>query len=290
MVEKQTNRLSVRKQCELLSFNRSGLYYVPKGISQADISIMHQIDQQYTKTLFYGVERMTEQLHRDGIVIGHNRVRRLMRLMGLVAVYPKPRTSVKHPEHKIYPYLLRDVQIERVDQVWSADITYIRLLRGFVYLVAVLDWFSRYVLSWSISTSLDSLFCLDALDEALDKGKPEIFNTDQGSQFTSIDFTGKLKDAGVKISMDGKGRVFDNIFVERFWRTVKYEEVYLKEYRQVRDALDGIGSYMEFYNNERLHQSLEYRTPAEVYFGKSFSRFASRSEAAVANVLCNATA
>jgi len=159
-----------------------------------------------------------------------------------------------------------------------------------VYLVAILDWFSRYVLSWSISTSLDSLFCLDVLDEALEKGQPEIFNTDQGSQFTSNDFTGKLEDAHVKISMDGKGRVFDNIFVERFWRTVKYEEVYLKEYRRVRDALDGIGAYMEFYNNERLHQSLEYRTPAEVYFGKLFSRFASRSEAAVTNVLCNVTA
>lgn len=168
MVDCETNQLSIRRQCELLSINRSGLYYVPKGISQANVSVMHLIDQQYTKTPFYGVERMTEQLRRDGIVIGHNSIRRLMRLMGLVAVCPKPRTSVKHPEHKIYPYLLRDVRIERVDQVCSADITYIRLFRGLVYLVAILDWFSRYVLSWSISTSLDSLFCLDVLDEALE--------------------------------------------------------------------------------------------------------------------------
>jgi putative transposase len=275
MVEKQTNQSSTRKQCELLSIKRNRLYYVPRGISEADVSIRHLIDQQYTKTAFNSVERMTVHLHRAGVVIGHNRVRRLMRLMGLTSVYPKRRTSVKHPGHKIYPYLPRDVQIERVDQVWSADITYIRLLRGFVCLAAILDWFSRYVLSWSISTSLDSLFCLDALDEALEKSRPQVFNTDQGSQFTSKDFTCKLKDAGVKISMDGKGRAFDNIFVELFWRAVKYEEVYLKEYRLVGDALDGIGAYIDFYNNEQLHQSLEYRTPAEVCFGKLDSRFAS---------------
>jgi len=251
---------------------------------------MDRIDKQYTKTPFYGVERMTQQLKRDGVVIGHNRVRRLMRLVGLMPVYPKPKTSKRHPEHKIYPYLLRGVAIERVNQVWSADITYIRLLAGFVYLVAILDWFSRYVLSWSVSNSLDSLFCVDALDDALRIATPEIFNSDQGSQFTSRDFTGRLEQARVRISMDGRGRVFDNIFSERLWRSVKYEEVYLNEYQDVQEALSGLGTYFDFYNHRRPHQSLDYRTPAEAYFGNRFSCFASRSEATEEHILYNATA
>lgn len=277
MIERDTERLSIRTQCSLLSIHRSGIYYVPKGVSESDVTVMRMIDEHYTRTPYYGVERMTKRLHRDGVVIGHNRVRRLLRLMGLVAVYPKRKTSNKHPEHKIYPYLLGGVQIERINQVWSADITYIRLSRGFVYLVAIIDWFSRYVLAWSVSITLESQFCVDALEEALSKGKPEIFNTDQGSQFTSADFTGKLKDAGIQISMDGKGRVFDNIFVERLWRSVKYEEVYLNEYVRVRDAVNGIGAYMDFYNNERLHQSLEYKTPAEIHLGKLDICYATRS-------------
>jgi len=251
---------------------------------------MNRIDRQYTETPFYGVERMTAQLKRQDLVIGHNRVRRLMRLMGLMAIYPKPNVSKRHPEHKIYPYLLRDVTIERVNQVWSADITYVRLIAGFLYLVAILDWFSRYVLSWSLSNTLDSLFCVEVLERALRIAKPQVFNTDQGSQFTSRDFTSRLEQAGVAISMDGRGRVFDNIFSERLWRTVKYEEVYLNEYRDGRQAVDGLGRYFDFYNNRRLHQSLDYRTPAEVYFENQFSCLAfPPSQATEEQVLCNAT-
>jgi putative transposase len=252
---------------------------------------MNRIDRQYTETPFYGVERMTAQLGRDGFVIGHNRVRRLMRLMGLMPIYPKPNGSRRHPQHKIYPYLLRGVTIKRVNQVWSADITYIGLMAGFIYLVAIMDWFSRYVLSWSVSNTLDSLFCTEALEHALGIATPEIFNTDQGSQFTSGDFTSRLQQVQVSISMDGRGRVFDNIFSERLWRTVKYEEVFLNEYRDVRQAVGGLGRYFDFYNNRRLHQSLDYRTPAEVYFENQFSSFAfsPQSEAAEEQVSCNTT-
>jgi putative transposase len=229
---------------------------------------MRLLDEQYTRTPFYGVERMTAWLRRKGLQIGHNRVRRLLRLMGLEAIYAKPRLSLPGgPEHRIYPYLLGGLTITRPNQVWSADLTYIRLRQGFVYLTAILDWFSRYVLSWALSTTLDAWFCVEALRQALRQGKPEIFNTDQGSQFTSESFTRVLKDAAVAISMDGKGRVFDNIFVERFWRTVKYEEVYLNDYGVVDEARQGLGGYIGFYNHERLHQSLGYLTPAEVHFG-----------------------
>ena len=269
MIEGQECPLSVRRQCALLAVNRSSLYYEPKGISPETIALMHTIDKQYTKTPFYGVGKMTEELRRQGVRVGHNRLRKLLRKMGLRALYPKPKTrmSTPDPEHTIYPYLLRDVVVERPNQVWSADITYIRLQGGFVYLVAIVDWYSRYAVSWSLSRSLQDDFCIAVLDEALENTKPEIFNTDQGSQFTSGDFTGRLKDAKVAISMDGRGRVFDNIFTERFWRTVKYEEVYLKEYRSFEAAREGIGTYMQFYNHERLHQSLGYRTPAEMYLG-----------------------
>ena len=230
---------------------------------------MKLIDEQYVRTPFYGIDKMTRRLRISGHYVNHKRVRRLMRKMGLEAVYPRRKRglSVSEKHHKIYPYLLKNMQVDRKDQVWSADITYIRMHHGWLYLTAVMDWFSRYVLSWEVSTTLDVEFCVSALKEALSFGRPEIFNTDQGSQFTSREFTDVLADAGVQISMDGKGRVFDNIFVERLWRTVKVEEVYIRDYQTVGEARYCLGRYFEFYNNHRLHQGLDYRTPAEVYAG-----------------------
>ena len=228
---------------------------------------MKLIDEQYIETPFYGIDKMTEWLRRQGYQVNHKRVRRLMRRMGLEAVYPRPKRGLSIPdkEHKIYPYLLKDVQTTWPDQVWSADITYIRMYRGWLCLVAVMDWFSRYVLSWELSVTLESEFCVSTLKRALSLGRPEIFNTDQGSQFTSIDFTKVLLDAGVQISMDGRGRVFDNISSERLWRTVKVEEVYLRDYQTVAEARHSLGRYFGLYNNRRLHQALGYRTPAELY-------------------------
>jgi putative transposase len=260
--------LSVREQCRLLEVPRSLVYYQPCGLKASDLAVMRRLDEQYTATPFYGVERMTAALGRQGLRIGHNWVRRLLRLMGLEAIYPKPRLSLPGgPEHRVYPYLLRGLRIERPNQVWSADITYIRLSAGFVYLMAILDWFSRYVLSWSLSTTLDAWFCVQALREALRRARPEIFNTDQGSQFTSGAWIEELTQAGVAISVDGRGRVFDNIFTERLWRAVKYEEVYLKDYAAVDEARRGLGGYFGFYNTVRPHQALGYQTPAEVHFG-----------------------
>jgi putative transposase len=251
----------------LLGVNRSTIYYQKQGAKPSDLAVMRLLDEQYMRTPHYGVERMTAQLKRKGIEVGPKRVRRLMRLMGLEAIYPKPRLSRPGSrEHRKYPYLLRGLTIKRPNHVWAADITYIRLWRGFVYLVAIMDWSSRYVLSWSLSTTLDAYFCVEALRQALAIASPEIFNTDQGPQFTSEDFIGVLKEAGIAISMDGRGRVFDNIFVERLWRSVKYEEVYLKDYQAVGEARQNLTSYFHFYNHERLHQALEYKTPAEVYF------------------------
>ena len=227
--------------------------------------LMRLLDEQYTRTPFYGTRRMAAWLRASGYGVNRKRIVRLMAEMGLVAIFPGPRLSMPAPGHKVYPYLLRGLVIERIDQVWSTDITYIRMPRGFMYLTAVIDWFSRYVLSWSVSVTLDNWFCLEALDAALSQSRPDIFNTDQGSQFTSADFTGRLTAADVAISMDVLGRALDNIFVERLWRTVKYEEVYLKSYDTVRSAIEQLGAYFRFYNNERLHQSLGYRTPAEVY-------------------------
>ena len=264
MIEAQSE-VSIRRQSALLGISRSGLYYQPRGMDQADLEIMRMIDEQYTNTPFYGVERMTAQLKREGVRIGHNKVRRLMRTMGLEAIYPKPRLSVSCPDHTIYPYLLKGIKVARPNQVWAADITYIRMTSGFVYLMAIMDWFSRYVITWRISPSLDAQFCIAALEEALSQVKPEIFNSDQGSQFTSHDFTTVLKESGVRISMDGWGRVFDNIFVERLWRSVKYEEVYIHDYGCVADARNGIGKYFQFYNTLRLHQALGYKTPEEVH-------------------------
>ena len=265
--------MSVREQCRLLCVPRSTLYYEPRGPKASDLRVMRRLDEQYTATPFYGVERMTACLGRQGLRIGPNRVRRLLRLLGLEALYPKPRLSKPGgPEHRIYPYLLRGLRIERPNQVWSADITYIRLSQGFVYLAAILDWFSRYVLSWSLSTTLDAWFCVEALREALRTATPEICNTDQGSQFTSGGWLEELTQAGVAISMDGCGRAFDNIFTERLWRSVKYEEVYPKSYGKVEEARRNLGEYFDLYNQERPHQALAYRTPAEVHFGVNSRR------------------
>ena len=248
LITKGNKVVSLRRQCQLLGINRSSLYYHPRGVNKEDLQLMNLLDAQYTKTPFYGVRRMKEFLQRSGYEVGKDRIRTLLRRMGLMAVYPKLKTSKPHPGHKIYPYLLKDVEIIRPNQVWSTDITYIRLAQGFAYLVAVIDWHSRYVLSWRLSNSLEADFCLETLKEALDYGKPEIFNTDQGSQFTSETFTGLLLECGITISMDGKGRVFDNIFVERLWRSVKYENVYLRGYQTIPEARQGLKQYFDFYN------------------------------------------
>ena len=259
--------LTIARQCELLGVPRSSLYYQPVDETPFNLQLMRLIDEQYTLRPYYGVPRMTAWLRKQGHRVNPKRIRRLMRLMGLETVYPKPRLSQSHPQHRKFPYLLRDLSVTRPDQVWSADITYIRLDKGFAYLVAILDWFSRYVIAWEMDITLETGFCLKALDRALAKGRCEIFNTDQGCQFTSTEFTNRLEQEGIRISMDGRGWVYDNIFVERFWWTLKYEEVYLKSYDNVFEALREIGRYFEFYNGERLHQSLGYRTPAEVYLG-----------------------
>ena len=267
MIDAGLMDIPVSRQCELLGMSRSGYYYKPQGESPLNLHLMNLIDEQYTKMPYYGAEKMTAWLKRQGYKANPKRIRRLMRKMGLEAIYPKRNLSIPSAEHKKYPYLLRDLAIECPEQVWCADITYIRMAQGFLYLVAIMDWYSRYVLSWRLSNTLDAGFCLEALEAALAISQPEIFNTDQGVQFTSGDFTGRLQIAGIKISMDGRGRVFDNIFIERLWRSVKYEEVYVHSYESVRDALNGLTRYFQLYNRERLHESLGYRTPREVYFG-----------------------
>jgi putative transposase len=265
LVEPEHPRISVRRQCGLLGVARAGLYYQPVGLSAEDMELMRLLDEQYTATPFYGIRRMTAWLRSRGYVVNHKRVGRLLRTMGLQALFPQPRLSQPAEGHTIYPYLLRGVTVSRSNQVWSTDITYIRLQSGFVYLVAVIDWFSRYVLSWALSITLDVAFCLEALEQAFRWGQPEIFNTDQGAQFTSQEFIARLQKGGVQISMDGRGRALDNVFVERLWRTVKYEEVYVRDYQSVRDARQHLARYFGFYNEERLHQALGYRTPATVY-------------------------
>jgi putative transposase len=265
MVDREDVTLSIKRQCWLLGISRSGLYYQPAGISAEDLTIMRLIDRQYLSTPFYGARRMAVWLRKARHEVNRKRVRRLMRVMGLSAIYRRPRTSKPAAGHKIHPYLLRGVEITRPNHVWAADITYIPMARGFLYLVVIMDWSSRYVLSWRLSNTLDADFCLEALREALQKGRPDIFNTDQGAQFTGEEFTGLLESHGVKISMDGKGSYSDNLFIERLWRTVKYEEVYLKAYQDGREARAGIGEYFRFYNTQRPHQALGYRTPAEVY-------------------------
>lgn len=265
MIDPDSDSISVRRQCELIGLSRASLYYEPTQESAENLLLMRLLDEQYTRTPFYGVLKMTAWLRGNGHLVNCKRVRRLLRLMGLEAIYPKPRLSLAAPGHQIYPYLLRGLKVTRVNQVWSADITYIRLLGGFVYLVAIIDWYSRYVLSWEVSTTMESEFCVSALNQSLQVAKPEIFNTDQGSQFTSNAFTGILKERGIAISMDGRGRALDNIFVERLWRSVKYEDVYIRDYETAPQAIAGLGKYFKFYNRERLHQSLDYKTPEAVY-------------------------
>ena len=265
MVDRQHPSLSLVRQCALLGVSRSSVYYRPRAASQEDLSLMGEIDRQYLETPFYGSRRMKAWLERRGVRVSRKRVQRLMRAMGLRAIYRRPSTSRRSPEHPVYPYLLRNVRITRPNQVWAADITYLPMARGFLYLVAVMDWHSRYVLAWRLSNTLEAGFCAEALEEALTRGQPEVFNTDQGSQFTSPEFTQVLQDRGVRISMDGKGRYQDNIFVERLWRTVKYEEVYLKAYSSVLEARKGLEDYFRFYNGLRPHQALGYRTPAQVF-------------------------
>jgi len=249
----------------LLGLNRSSYYYEPASESGYNLLLMALLDEQYMKTPFYGRRKMTLWLGEQGHEVNVKRVARLMALMGIEAIYPKPKTSTPSAAHKIYPYLLRDVKINRPDQVWCSDITYIRMAHGFMYLVAVMDWYSRYVLSWQLSNTLDSQFCIDALARALAQGQPQIFNTDQGAQFTAQAYTSLLKDAGVQISMDGRGRYLDNIFIERLWRSLKYEDIYIYRYETVPELVCGLERYFPFYNNERFHQSLENRTPIQLY-------------------------
>jgi len=269
MIVRDHPALSLSRQCEVLSISRSSFYHAAKGESPATLALMRRIDELFMKYPFYGSRQMVRQLRRESVRIGRHRVRRLMRLMGLAAIYQAPRTSAPHPAHRIYPYLLKGMAIERPNQVWCADITYIPVQRGFLYLVAIMDWATRKVLAWRLSNTMDVGFCLEALDEAMARyGRPEIFNTDQGSQFTSLDFTGVLKDAGVAISMDGRGRYMDNIFIERLWRSLKYEAVYLHELTDGFRAERVIRDWIGFYNTERPHSSLAGRTPAETYGAK----------------------
>ena len=271
-VNPEEGALSLSRQCAVLGLARSGWYYRPVAPDATDGVLMNVIDTQYTQTPFYGSRKMVVSLRHLGYGVNRKRVQRLMRLMGIAGICPGPNTSQRRMEHAVYPYLLKGIVIERPNQVWSADITYIRLARGFGYLVAILDWFSRYVLSFRLSNTLETAFCTEALEDAFEQGAPDIFNTDQGCQFTSADFTGRLLSQKVRISMDGRGRAFDNIFVERLWRSVKYEDIYLKGYQTMTEAQEGLKRYFRFYNHERFHQALRYRTPRELYEGNTLER------------------
>ena len=266
LVDHDDQAMPVVAQCQLLKVARSTLYYRPAPVSADDLAVMRRIDELYLASPFYGSRRMTAVLRREGWAVNRKRARRLMRVMALEAIYQKPNTSRKHPDHKVYPYLLRDLTIDRPNQVWCADITYIPMAKGFVYLIAVMDWFSRRVLAWRVSITLDADFCVEALRDAMHRyGQPEIFNTDHGVQFTSAPFLTELETQGVRISMDGKGRFLDNIFIERLWRSLKYEEVFIKAYGSAREARLGIGRWLAFYNDDRPHQALDYRTPRAVF-------------------------
>ena len=269
MIDEGDEGLSVRAQCALLGVNRSSLYYAVCPVSEEDRRLLNLMDEEYTRHPFYGSRKLVMYLRGLGYRVNRKRVQRLMGVLGIAGITPGPNTSKRELEHKIYPYLLKGVPIVRPNQVWGTDITYIRLLHGFCYLVAILDWFSRYVLAWRLSNSLETHFCLEALEEALRRhGLPEIFNTDQGCQFTSDVLTGRLRESKIQISMDSKGRALDNIFTERFWRTLKYEEIYLKNYETMKQAHAGLKVYMPFYNRERFHQALNYKTPQQIYFSK----------------------
>ena len=269
LIELDPPELSISRRCELLNLSKGALYYTPIGTSAMNLELMDLIDRQYMETPFYGSRKMTQHLIREGHRVNRKRIRRLMRLMGIEAVYPGPNLSKRRHHHAKYPYLLRNVIVDRPDFVWSTDITYIRIGNGFMYLAAIIDWYSRYVLNWELSNSLEANFCVTLLQDTLERTQPEIFNTDQGSQFTCDQFLNVLRNADVKISMDGKGRALDNVFIERLWRTVKYEEVYIKNYENVRQARKSLGHYFLFYNHKRPHQSLNYQTPEEVYNAKS---------------------
>lgn len=268
MAGKEHPEFSLRRRCELLGLNRSTYYYEPQPEDEYNLTLMNLIDEQYTRTPFYGSRRLTAWLNRQGYFVNRKRVQRLMAKMGIIAIYPTRNLSKPAAGHKLFPYLLSGVEIVRPNQVWSADITYIRMAHGFLYLVAIIDWYSRYVLAWELSNTLDVDFCLEVLRRALLIGNPDIFNSDQGSQFTSDDFTSMLLARDIQISMDGRGRALDNIFVERLWRSVKYECVYLNNYESAPETRTGLDGYFGFYNDERPHQSLDYQTPAEVYFPK----------------------
>jgi putative transposase len=265
LIEPDHPQLTIMRQCELLGLARSSYYYEPVPTSEEDLLLMRLLDEQYTRTPFYGMRKMVTFLAEQGYTVDRKRVRRLMQLMGLETIYPKPHLSLPGEQSIRYPYLLRGMSIDRIDQVWSCDITYIRLARGSVFLMAIIDWFSRFVLAWELSITLDTHFCLEALDRALQAARPEIFNTDQGAQFTSHDWTSRLRQSGIRISWDGRGRALDNVFVERLWRSVKYEEVYLKDYQTVSEARSELAAYFQFYNYTRYHQSLDYKTPFAVY-------------------------
>jgi putative transposase len=265
LVDRNHPKLSINRQCELLQVSKGALYYTPKPLDPYTLTLMDLIDEQHTKAPFYGSRRLTAFLNSKGHPVNRKRVQRLMRLMRIEAIYPKTKTTRRNEKHKIYPYLLKGVVIDKPDKVWSTDITYIRIGNGFMYLMAVMDWFSRYVLSWRLSNTLENAFCIEALEEALYISTPEFFNTDQGSQFTSLKFLSVLHTKKVKISMDSKGRALDNVFVERLWRTIKYEEVYLKDYRTAKEAHYSLKAFIKFYNQERLHQALEYKVPLSVY-------------------------
>lgn len=263
------NELTISRQCQLLGLSRSSFYSQNKAVSQQELDLMLAIDKIHLALPFYGARKIQVELNNRGFLIGRGKVRRLMRKMGLEAIYRKPKTSIPKSGDHIYPYLLKDLQIERVNQVWATDITYLPMAKGFAYLVAIIDLYSRKVMSWRLSNTMDASFCIEALEDAIQRfGPPEIFNTDQGSQFTSDSFTSVLKAHGVKISMDGKGRWVDNVFIERLWRSVKYEEVYLKAYQTMQEARQILRSYFIFYNQSRFHKTLDYQTPDMVYFGK----------------------
>ena len=265
LVEPDNPHLSIPRQCELLNLNRSSYYLPPATASAEDLRLMRLIDQQFLKAPFYGSRRMTAALVRAGETVNRKRVQRLMAWMGLEAIFPRPRTTTATSDLRVYPYLLRDRKLTHIDEVWSSDITYVPMRHGFMYLTAVIDWYSRYVLSWRLSNTLEGRFCLEALDAALARGRPEIFNTDCGSQFTSREYSDRLEEAGIAVSRDGRGRALDNVFVERLWRSVKYEDIYIKDYDQVTELESGLTAYFRFYDEERPHQSLGYRTPGEVY-------------------------
>jgi putative transposase len=266
MIEPEHPQLSIVRQCELVSISRSGFYYRPAGVTPLNLDLMRLIDAQFLETPWYGSRQMARHLRREGYTVGRKRVRRLMAKMGLAPIYQRPRTTVPHPEHRVYPYLLRDLVVDRANQVWCADITYIPMRRGFLYLVAIMDWMSRKVLAWRVSNTMDVEFCLEALEEALVRfGKPEIFNTDQGSQFTSPRFTGVLRDVGIRISMDGRGRWMDNVFIERLWRSLKYECVYLHAFETGSELRAGLSQWISYYNARRPHSTLAGHTPDEAY-------------------------